>query len=1035
MNASTNAAGGAQTRAQVTPFLPGDVVLHNVTGLCGIVNAVGGRPDLDVFFEDDDEDSGSDYSDSHDEEEEDLRYPQQPRASASAPSGVRQTLTSLFRTVADHLQRSRHDAQPPGGVATAAPAAQADANALMHIGDSVFGSLQTGEISLHDRDSAEDMIVQVDEISLLGRTFVPGDLVVRGSSDAGKPAESGLVLDETLQFLVAFGWHKHSGRPFSSAWVDARVVTGLSGHGVEADMFVMYGSWVGRVESVENSIEVMLRSRNGALTALCEIDPLVEELEFFVPGVEGIDVMCAYHPGCHVRAPLRVWKDFGQWKTRPIPHRKMASFPPAIVHKVRSVAHVQWLALNPMYAELGAANRPPETIDACLLTRLSRAGDMVGDFALCPQSVLEQAEGAEHPVELGVGHEEVETEPMPTATDAAPLAPGRWSAMLRSLRNRMYGPTEADTEGLCEERDAASGSEKEKDDEHEDYGIDPLVLVRLHMMRSRVKVRWQGGTTEEDIPGTGLVPVKLDGANEFQPGDLVRREEGRTSGTHVESGYVEKFDPLSRMVHVRWDTSSSTPDAKSTIESAYDVALDEQYQQVILGDLVVVTDPQKYASGGDRWVGTIADLWGTSALVQWNGSAGSSQFRDMVPLSELIHLEAMGEEGGEDEDGDETDDGTDMDLENGEVHVPRVYFDESTGITTTMLVPAASEDAGHVASPELAMSLSDADSLVGSSGSSSVSKSSACGTEDNIRNQPLLSPQLRRPDSDTGEPEGSDTVDTPFANFELVEHLPNHHFEAQSNVVSADFTSPGFVQRVQKEWNLLASSLPRCGIHVRAAETRLDILRAAIVGPEDTPYEDVVFLFDILLPAEYPTAPPKVWFHSHGRRLNPNLYADGKVCLSILNTWDGDGVEKWDAKTSNLLRVLLSLQGLVFNAQPYFNEAGYERMNETIEGQMNSRFYNERTLLLSLRHVLSQLENGAQAVPLDFAGFVRQHYARVGRAILQRMERSVSNQEPCASGSAAELGSVPEPNAFVLSVSRLLPRLRALVENRGEEEA
>ena len=39
-------------------------------------------------------------------------------------------------------------------------------------------------------------------------------------------------------------------------------------------------------------------------------------------------------------------------------------------------------------------------------------------------------------------------------------------------------------------------------------------------------------------------------------------------------------------------------------------------------------------------------------------------------------------------------------------------------------------------------------------------------------------------------------------------------------------------------------------------------------------------------------------------RFNPNLYADGKVCLSLLGTWHGgDASEKWDPLRSNLLQV------------------------------------------------------------------------------------------------------------------------------------
>ena len=53
-------------------------------------------------------------------------------------------------------------------------------------------------------------------------------------------------------------------------------------------------------------------------------------------------------------------------------------------------------------------------------------------------------------------------------------------------------------------------------------------------------------------------------------------------------------------------------------------------------------------------------------------------------------------------------------------------------------------------------------------------------------------------------------------------------------------------------------------------------------------------------------------------RFNPNLYSNGKVCLSLLNTW-GEG---WDANTSTILQLLVSIQGLVLVKDPYFNEVG-----------------------------------------------------------------------------------------------------------------
>jgi len=112
-------------------------------------------------------------------------------------------------------------------------------------------------------------------------------------------------------------------------------------------------------------------------------------------------------------------------------------------------------------------------------------------------------------------------------------------------------------------------------------------------------------------------------------------------------------------------------------------------------------------------------------------------------------------------------------------------------------------------------------------------------------------------------------------------------------------------QRVHRELTSLCATLPvewSSSIFVRADATRMDLLRALIIGPEGTPYQDGCFLFDIWLPPQYPTVPPLIKFRTtYGNciRFNPNLYSEGKVCLSLLGTWAGPG---WTTK-STLLQV------------------------------------------------------------------------------------------------------------------------------------
>ena len=144
------------------------------------------------------------------------------------------------------------------------------------------------------------------------------------------------------------------------------------------------------------------------------------------------------------------------------------------------------------------------------------------------------------------------------------------------------------------------------------------------------------------------------------------------------------------------------------------------------------------------------------------------------------------------------------------------------------------------------------------------------------------------------------------------------------------------LQRIAKEMATLSKSLPiyyASAIFLRPDEDRMDIMKCAIIGPEGTPYANGLFEFDIQFPLRYPQVPPKVLLkttNSGTVRFNPNLYACGKVCLSLLGTWSGPG---WDPLGSTLLQVLVSIQSLIFVSNPYFNEPGFESQMGSPEGR------------------------------------------------------------------------------------------------------
>ncbi|WP_198359772.1 ubiquitin-conjugating enzyme family protein, partial [Streptomyces fildesensis] len=60
---------------------------------------------------------------------------------------------------------------------------------------------------------------------------------------------------------------------------------------------------------------------------------------------------------------------------------------------------------------------------------------------------------------------------------------------------------------------------------------------------------------------------------------------------------------------------------------------------------------------------------------------------------------------------------------------------------------------------------------------------------------------------------------------------------------------------------------------------------AVIFGrPDDTPWDGGTFKLSLQFSEEYPNKPPIVRFVS--RMFHPNIYADGSICLDILqNQW------------------------------------------------------------------------------------------------------------------------------------------------------
>lgn len=182
--------------------------------------------------------------------------------------------------------------------------------------------------------------------------------------------------------------------------------------------------------------------------------------------------------------------------------------------------------------------------------------------------------------------------------------------------------------------------------------------------------------------------------------------------------------------------------------------------------------------------------------------------------------------------------------------------------------------------------------------------------------------------------------------------------------------------RVIRETSILSKSLPldyESSIYVKIDESNMRSMQALIIPSHGTPYSNGCFLFHIYLDELYPSKPPivKLITTGHGTvRFNPNLYTDGKVCLSLLGTWEGDESESWN-QTSSILQVLISIQSLIFVEQPYFNEPGYENSINTDLGKKNSIEYNKS---ISYNTVCWGMVDMIKNPPKHFESVINNHF-------------------------------------------------------------
>jgi ubiquitin-conjugating enzyme E2 A len=102
------------------------------------------------------------------------------------------------------------------------------------------------------------------------------------------------------------------------------------------------------------------------------------------------------------------------------------------------------------------------------------------------------------------------------------------------------------------------------------------------------------------------------------------------------------------------------------------------------------------------------------------------------------------------------------------------------------------------------------------------------------------------------------------------------------------------------------NSDPPPGINAAPLHENIMVWQAVIFGPDETPWEGGTFNLLLEFSEDYPNKPPKVRFVS--RIFHPNVYADGQICLDILQA-------QW-SPIYDVAALLTSIQSLLCDPNP-----------------------------------------------------------------------------------------------------------------------
>uniref|UniRef100_A0A3Q3NGS7 Ubiquitin-conjugating enzyme E2 G2 n=1 Tax=Labrus bergylta TaxID=56723 RepID=A0A3Q3NGS7_9LABR len=122
------------------------------------------------------------------------------------------------------------------------------------------------------------------------------------------------------------------------------------------------------------------------------------------------------------------------------------------------------------------------------------------------------------------------------------------------------------------------------------------------------------------------------------------------------------------------------------------------------------------------------------------------------------------------------------------------------------------------------------------------------------------------------------------------------------------------LKRLMAEYKQLTLNPPEGIVAGPANEENFFEWEALIMGPQDTCFEGGVFPAVLSFPSDYPLSPPKMRFTCD--MFHPNIYPDGRVCISILHAPGDDpmgyesSAERW-SPVQSVEKILLSVVSML----------------------------------------------------------------------------------------------------------------------------